>query len=265
MDFRGYSSLDLEDKLDDNGIKFIIRAKDRHSGQVIKSYEPSNGIKCKRNTWQGCNIKGLINSNSKKDKDVDFVYNADTNQKVRRIVLIKKQRYVERNESAFGIYRTNIPRSYCNSMSIYYLYRCRWQVEILAKTLRSGNSLGGINSGKASINLFYITVCLIAAVLKSFYGMKAFKDDLSRMSILKVSCLYTPFVNFFTDIAKGLKRSSIYEREKLLLDTINRNCEHSKPAQKNRKHLKDLPILLRKIVRLVRSTKKAHARSLIMA
>ena len=220
---RGYSSLNLEDQLDANGIKFIIRAKEKHVGQVINSYNPGNGIKYKHTMWQGYNIPGLTNSKSKKDKDVDFIYNADKTQKIRRIVVIKKQSYVERNESSFSIYRTNIPRSCCNSISIYYLYRCRWQVELVAKSLQSGNSLSGINSGKASINLFYITVCLIAAALKSFYGMKAFKDNLSRMSILKVSCLYTPFVNFFSDIAKGLKKSSIYEREKSLLDTIIRN------------------------------------------
>ena len=105
-------------------------------------------------------------------------------------------------------------------------------------------------------------MCLIAAALKSFYGMKAFKDNLSRMSILKVSCLYTPFVNFFSDIAKGLKKSSIYEREKSLLDTIIRNCEHSKPSQKNIKHLKDLPTLIRKIISLIRSTKKSPRKGL---
>ena len=86
--------------------------------------------------------------------------------------------------------------------------------------------------------------------------MKAFKDNLSRMSLLKVSCLYTPFVNFFTDIAKGLKKSSIYEKERTLLETIKRNCEHSKPTQKNQKHLKDLPTLIRKIISLIRATKK---------
>ena len=86
----------MEDQLDANGIKFIIRAKEKHVGQVINSYNPGNGIKYKHTMWQGYNIPGLTNSKSKKDKDVDFIYNADITQKIRRIVVIKKQSYVER-------------------------------------------------------------------------------------------------------------------------------------------------------------------------
>lgn len=263
---RGYCSLAMEEEPDRMGVKYLVRAKEKANGRVVKSYHPETGLELKRNPYQGCSLRGLCSSKSVADKDTDYLFEtSNAPHTTQRVVCIKKPGHVKRGKGAYGVYRTNLSRDVCSAKTIYSLYRLRWQVELLAKSMKSGNSLAGINSGLLSINALYISACLVSAAVKLYYAVKTFSCDLAQMSMLKVNMTFDAFKSFLIDLAKGLQKSAIYVRICELKDNLQKNCKRSKPSQRDADLLKDQRLLVMEIIKEIRHTKSVHRRCGFMA
>lgn len=250
---RGYESQDLFCELDEAGVYYVCRAKNKKAGQAEQAFSTSTGLPLACTVYNGSTITGLQNKARVKKRDynvdVDFTFNSDKSKRKYRIVAIKKPSYASPKEKDdYGLYFTNIPRGKMNAEGIYLLYRLRWQVELMAKSLKQGCSLGGINSSKEEINFLYITACLVAAAVKLFYGLTAFKHDIEAMSLLKVFKVFGPFQELIRKFAQGYKTSSICAEEKRLRAELLVSGARQKPSARDIELMKDMPTLLRSIL-----------------
>lgn len=146
------------------------------------------------------------------------------------------------------ILRTNIPRKSIDLKQLFLIYRLRWQVELYAKCLKSGNSLQSINSEILSVILSFINISMLSSMCKNYFGiMDKLKRGIACLSILKLNC--TSFV-----FAEAILKFSVVSRNtrtqifKKLFDFIESNCSRTSPSKRDLRLLKDLPSLIKKIV-----------------
>lgn len=130
----------------------------------------------------------------------------------------------------------------------YLLYRIRWNIELFNKAAKSGCNLKSINSSKKNIILIFILLSLLVSLIKTYCAAKTMIrhkiDDLSLLKVHTYNVLYEKLLFAFA----YRNRSTIYQVFKELLGEIALCCKRSKPSQRDRLLIKDLPLLLWQIV-----------------
>ena len=236
---RGYVADTLEDRISStNRNKFLIKGKRNMAGTVLKAYDVNGRLRPK---YTGRKVSQL-----------PIHLHLDLDVKLRNGQVIRVIQHVKtksrNNTSPVTILRTNIPRRSIDLNQLFLIYRLRWQVELYAKCLKSGNSLQSINSEILSVILSFINISMLSSMCKNYFGIMAkLKRGIACLSILKLNC--TAFV-----FAEAILKISVVSRNtrtqifKKLFDFIESNCCRTSPSKRDLRLLKDLPTLIGKIV-----------------
>ena len=156
----------------------------------------------------------------------------------------------------YYIIRTNIPKDRLCAKQIYLLYRIRWSIELFNKANKQSSCLQSINSANKNIILIFLLLSLLVSIIETYCGHKArFEYNLNWLSLLKLHKLNQSFRKLFDALLnKGL--STVYLILKELLDDIALNARRSKPSNRDRVLIKDLPLLIWQIVNHPRPDRK---------
>ena len=181
---RGYVADTLEERISStNRNKFLIKGKRNMAGTVLKAYDVNGRLRPK---YTGRKVSQLP-----KHLHLDLDVKLRNGQVIRVIQHVKTKSL--NNTSPVTILRTNIPRRSIDLNQLFLIYRLRWQVELYAKCLKSGNSLQSINSEILSVILSFINISMLSSMCKNYFGIRAkLKRGIACLSILKLNC--TSFV-----------------------------------------------------------------------
>ena len=153
-----------------------------------------------------------------------------------------------KNRDKISVLRTSVHRKIAGAKQLYLLYRIRWNIELFNKAAKSGCNLKSINSSKKNIILIFILLSLLVSLIKTYCAAKTMIrhkiDDLSLLKVHTYNVLYEKLLFAFA----YRNRSTIYQIFKELLGEIALCCKRSKPSQRDRLLIKDLPLLLWQIV-----------------
>lgn len=236
---RGYVSDELEDNIiHTNGNSFIIKGKRNMAGRVVRAYRDDGKL---RDKYHGKKVSELP-----KNVNLDLDVMLKHGQIIR---VIQRTKTVSRdNDCPVTILRTSVPRAQACLEQIFETYRIRWQVELGAKSLKSGNALHSINSSKLNLILNFINITLLSSLCKLYYGLKTIiTRKLSWISLLKLQCSGLIFSELFLRLISRTRniRAHIFKE---LADFIEENCLRSPPSKRDSEQYKDLPTLLRHIL-----------------
>ena len=113
-----------------------------------------------------------------------------------------------------------------------------------APVFKRSSCLQSINSANKNIILIFLLLSLLVSIIKTYCGHKArFEYNINWLSLLKLHKLNQSFRKLFDALLnKGL--STVYQIFKELLDDIALNARRSKPSNRDRVLIKDLPLLI---------------------
>jgi hypothetical protein len=129
---------------------------------------------------------------------------------------------------------TNLKRYEFTISEINYIYRMRWQVELLFKECKSYNSLHGFNTKKDSLQESLIWASLISMTLKRFISgciEQIFKVEMSTMVVSKTT------VYWWYGILEAIvqqRRSALTNRLTEACDFLNQNAMRAHPKRDRR-------------------------------
>ena len=238
---RGYVDDDLEDAIIASGNQFIIKGKKSMACKIKRAIDTDKNVV--DTTLVGTKVSKLPYKGN---------YDCQVEKKNGSVIrVIKTHHATDNEEDKNTILRTSLNVKGVDIKVIYQLYRIRWQIELFNKCLKSGNGLLAINSTKKTIVMQYILFSLIVALLKTYAAFKAqARHEDEWLSLLKVHTdkgLCKVFGNFICCfITHG--RSSIFQKFKELQDNIVEICPRSEISERDRSKLKDLPLLIEKVV-----------------
>lgn len=236
---RGYVNDELEFTIrHTNGNQFIIKGKRNMAGCVIQAFREDGK---RRDKYIGMKVSELP-----KNVNLDLDVQLSDGQIVR---VIQRTKTVSRkNDCPVTILRTSLTRAQASLEQVFQLYRVRWQVELCAKSLKSGNALHSINSSKLNVILSFINISLLASLSKLYYGLKTIiKRELGWLSLLKLQCSGNIFATLFPRLVSRSRniRAQIFKE---LADFIEGCCLRSEPSQRDSSLHKDLPTLIEHIL-----------------
>ncbi len=187
----------------------------------------------------------------KKLKDIPHKMNVDVTirtSKGNTLRIIRRYNPNGKNRDKISVLRTSVHRKIAGAKQLYLLYRIRWNIELFNKAAKSGCNLKSINSSKKNIILIFILLSLLVSLIKTYCAAKTMIkhkiDDLSLLKVHTYNVLYEKLLFAFA----YRNRSTIYQVFKELLGEIALCCKRSKPSQRDRLLIKDLPLLLWQIV-----------------
>lgn len=235
---RGYVDEEIEQKIADSGNLYLIRGKlstaaaiDRAIGDDGKSITEFKGKTVNKLPSKSC-----------ADLDVNFA----SGHKNRVIVHYNPNCTDDDKRS---ILRTNLPRDRLGAKQIYQLYRIKWAIELFNKANKRSNCLKSINSANENIILSFILLSLTGSIIKTYTGLKCAKDNsFEWISMLKLHKQNECFEGLFKALLLR-KSSTVYQIFKELLDGIALLCQRTKPSKRDTILLKDLPTLVKQIVK----------------
>ena len=109
---------------------------------------------------------------------------------------------------------------------------------------------------KSFIILIFLLLSLLVSIIKTYCGHKArFEHNINYLSLLKLHKRNLSFRKLF-DALLNKGSSTVYQILKELLDDIALNARRSKPSNRDRVLLKDLPLLIWQIVNHPRLDRK---------
>ena len=234
---RGYVDEELEQRINESGILYLIRGKLNTAATIDKAFGDDGKTIPE---FKGKRVNKLP-SHTCADLNVTF----DSGHKSRVIV-----RYNVNcsDDDKRSILRTNIPRNRLGAKQIYLLYRLRWAVELFNKANKRCNCLKSINSANENIILIFILLSLAVSVIKTFTGLKCIiGNGLEWISMLKLHKQNECFETLFKALLYR-KLSTVYQIFKELLDDIALLCQITKPSNRDAVKLKDLPTLVWQII-----------------
>ena len=165
-------------------------------------------------------------------------------------------RHHQHNDDSYSIIRTNIPKDRLCAKQIYLLYRIRWTTELFNKANKQSSCLQSINSANKNIILIFLLLSLLVSIIKTYCGHKArFEHNINYLSLLKLHKRNLSFRKLF-DALLNKGSSTVYQIFKELLDDIALNARRSKPSNRDRVLIKDLPLLIWQIVNHPRPDRK---------
>ena len=212
---RGYIDEELEQTLIKAGAQFLIKGRANTNGTIIDAYADD-----------GSRMKQYI---GKKLKDIPHKMNADVTirtSKGNTLRLIRRYNPNGKNRDKISVLRTRL----------------------FNKAAKSGCNLKSINSSKKNIILIFILLSLLVSLIKTYCAAKTMIrhkiDDLSLLKVHTYNVLYEKLLFAFA----YRNRSTIYQVFKELLGEMALSCKRSKPSQRDRLLIKDLPLLLWQIV-----------------
>ena len=107
-----------------------------------------------------------------------------------------------------------------------------------------------------NIILIFLLLSLLVSIIKTYCGHKArFEHNINYLSLLKLHKRNLSFRKLF-DALLNKGSSTVYQIFKELLDDIALNARRSKPSNRDRVLLKDLPLLIWQIVNHPRPDRK---------
>ena len=234
---RGYIDEELEQTLIKAGAQFLIKGRANTNGTIIDAYADD-----------GSRMKQYI---GKKLKDIPHKMNVDVTirtSKGNTLRIIRRYNPNGKNRDKISVLRTSIHRKIAGAKQLYLLYRIRWNIELFNKAAKSGCNLKSINSSKKNIILIFILLSLLVSLIKTYCAAKTMIrhkiDDLSLLKVHTYNVLYEKLLFAFA----YRNRSTIYQVFKELLGEMALSCKRSKPSQRDRLLIKDLPLLLWQIV-----------------
>ena len=161
---RGYVADTLEDRISNtNRNKFRIKGKLNMAGTVLKAFDVNGRSRPK---YTGRKVSQLL-----KHLHLDLDVKLKNGQIIRVIQHVKTKS--RKNTSPVTILRTNIPRKSIDLNQLFLIYRLRWQVELYAKCLKSGNSMQSLNSEILDVILSFINISMLSSMCKNYFGIKA--------------------------------------------------------------------------------------------
>lgn len=230
---RGYVDEELEQRINESDILYLIRGKTNTAATVDKAIG-DDGLLI--HVLKGKTVNKLP-VHTCADLNVTF----DSGHKSRVIV-----RYNVNcsDDDKSSILRTNIPRDRLGAKQIYQLYRLRWAIELFSKANKRSNCLKSINSANENIIISFILRSLAVSVIKTFTGLKCIiGSGLEWISMLKLHKQNECFETLFKALLYR-KLSTVYQVFKDPLDDIALLCQRTKPSNRDAVKLKDLPTLV---------------------
>lgn len=235
---RGYIDEELEQTLIKAGAQFLIKGKANTNGIIVDAYS-DEGIRL--NQYIGKKLKEIPNN-----LNIDLTIKTAQGNSLR---IIRRYNPNGKNGDKISVLRTCVNRKVAGAKQIYLLYRIRWNIELFNKAAKSGCNLKSINSSKKNIILIFILLSLLVSLIKTYCAAKTMiKHKIDDLSLLKVHTYNVLYEKLLHAIAYR-NRSTIYQIFKELLCEIALSCKRSKPSQRDRLAIKDLPLLLWQIVK----------------
>lgn len=235
---RGYVEDELEQNIKATGNKFLIKGKRNMAGEIVRAYDKHGK---ERERYRGWKVSELP-----KDVNLDMDVKLANGEIIRVIQRIKTRS--RNNDSPVTILRTSLKRKEASLEQVFEIYRIRWQVELGAKCLKSGNSLHSINSEKLDLILTFITFTLLASLYKSYLGMMAIiRRKIKNLSLLKVQCNGLLLQSSLSRLVL-MSRNTVNQTLNETLDLIERCCCRTAPSKRDKELGKDLPTLVHNVV-----------------
>ncbi len=220
---RGYYSGEFIVNLDKSGGYYVLRAKGLKR-VIISSATRADGKKVLKNkSIELSKLQKRLPKRQGVDMDVEI-----KDETVRLIAFwsLKEKRHT--------YLITNLRREEFSILEINYIYRMRWQVELLFKECKSYNSLHGFNTQKESLQESLIWVSLISLTLKRFISgcvEKIFKMEMSTMLVSKTT------IHWWYGILEAIvqqRRTTLSKRLTEACDFLNKNASRAHPKRDRR-------------------------------
>jgi len=217
---RGYYSGEFITKLDKAGGYYVLRAKGLKR-VIISSAIRADGKKIvKKKPIELAKLQKRLPKRQGVDMDVEI------QGKIVRLVALWSLK-----EKRHTYLITNLKREEFSIQEINYIYRMRWQVELLFKECKSYNSLQGFNTQKISIQESLIWTSLISMTLKRFISgsiEQIFKVEMSTMIVSKTT------VSWWYGILEAIvqkRRKALKTRIEVACNFLKENAKRSHPKR----------------------------------
>ncbi|MBQ3678363.1 MAG: transposase [Succinivibrio sp.] len=237
---RGYAGDELEEEIEASGNYFLIRGKKSTAGKI--TFLSDFYGREVHDKYDGCAVKAVELA----EFDADVLFGKD-----HQIRIVKCQiKDPKCGAMVTSYFRTNLERDRLGPKQCGYLYRLRWQIELLNKVCKSDNGMSTINSSKPHIIIEFLILSLLSTLFKTIMAhLTQSKYKFEFISMQKVHELAKQFDALLIALISGSKRK-ISQIVKELLEYMAEHCQRSRPSRTNRKLVKDLPMQLDKILRL---------------
>lgn len=207
---RGYYSGEFIVKLDKAGGYYVLRAKGLKRVIISSATRADGKILIKDKAIELSKLQTRLPKRQAVDMDVEI-----KGEVVRLIAFwsLKEKRHT--------YLITNLKRDEFSILEINYIYRMRWQVELLFKECKSYNSLHGFNTQKASLQESLIWASLISMTMKRFISgcvERIFKVEMSTMIVAKTTIFWW----------YGILEAIVQQRRKALINRLTEACDFLK-------------------------------------
>jgi len=204
---RGYYSGDFIVSLDKSGGYYVLRAKGLKRVVISRATRADGKRLIKDKSIELSKLQTRLPKRQAVDMDVEI-----KGEIVRLIAFwsLKEKRHT--------YLITNLKRDEYSILEINYIYRMRWQVELLFKECKSYNSLHGFNTQKESLQESLIWASLISMTLKRFISgcvEKIFKVEMSTMVVSKTTVCWW----------YGILEAIVQQRRSVLFNRLTEACE----------------------------------------
>lgn len=217
----GYFEIAFMKKIDECGGYFMIRAP-KHINPIV--------------SWVGC--EDGHSWRPRKDKKLtDILNRLPKNQTIDMDVYWKEQKYRliahwVKSEKKFSFVVTNLSdRKEYNFKEVSYLYRLRWQIELLFKEWKSNNGLIKFNTRNSNIVQSLIIASFISLLLKRIITCCASSKGKVLLSTFKASkSIFGDWYELMASIVQE-KPSKMRRVLKSITDFLIKNAKVSNPKR----------------------------------
>ena len=166
----GYVNFKYFSQLSEHGGSFIVRGGKNLNPVIIEARNGQGRILPK---LAGLKLKEIDRKTNRSEVlDLKIKRGADEFRLVRRWFAEEKR---------FCIWVTNLPETTWSADEIMMIYRCRWQVELLFKELKSDTNWRSFSTGQQAIMEGLVWASLLALLIRRYIAMQS----LSSVSVYK--------------------------------------------------------------------------------
>jgi len=214
----GYFKYQLFDRIDRNGGFFVTRLKSNVNPLIVASNKACRGNSV---DLKGKKLRNVLGRLKRETLDVDIEVNfmrreyggkrTKTKKKFRMVAVLWKGEY--------RLYLTNIPPSELDPHEIAQTYRCRWEIELVFKELKSNFRVDQLDTANEHAVAALIYTALIAMVASHALHRELLRrEQLPPRSVpgLRWSAVFTSLAPYFlydimNDYLKNREESALWK------------------------------------------------------
>ena len=212
----GYVNLDNFASLAEHGAGFLVRGKKSLNPKIIEAY---NGKGRRQAKVEGKRLKEVSRRTNRSE-----VLDMTVEWKKLRCRAIRRWFPEERK---YVIWLTNLERDEFSAEEVMSFYRCRWQIELLFKELKSDNNMKKFATQQKAIVEGLIWASLLTLILKRLVSKTAVKA-VSWFKAAKNADVW------FLPIMQALYQRELYDIEEQIIWAFEYLKRNALPAQQSK-------------------------------